>query len=70
MTTEQRRTVRGALIDKGFRRYYSQGDEVKEAVVAAVMEQEWNASRGVYTELFKHHDGTVVSVSWGAKTNG
>ena len=68
MTTEERRTVRGALIAVGFRRYYSEGDETKERVINAVCEIRGERNKGQYTELFKHYDGTIVSVSWAEKS--
>ncbi len=69
MNTEQRREVRGALIDKGFARYYSHGDEDRCRVISAVnCVPEDLRAKGAYTELFKHSDGTIVSVSWAPKT--
>jgi hypothetical protein len=70
MNTEQRRDVRGALISVGFSRYYSEGDEDKCRIISAVNGvHEDKRAQGAYTELFKHADGTVVSVSWTAKSH-
>ena len=69
MTTQQRRDVRGALVDKGFRRYFADGDEVKERVIHAVQDVQGLRQKGSYTELFKHPDGTVASVTWAEKSH-
>jgi len=69
MNTEQRRDVRGALINVGFARYFAAGDEVKEQVIHAVMEVTGERRKGCYTELFKHADGTTVSVTWAEKSH-
>ena len=69
MNTQQRMDVRGALIKVGFYRTYDDGDEVKEQVAHAVMEVRGERRNGCYTELFKHTDGTIVSVSWAEKSH-
>ena len=68
MNTEQRQDVRGALIALGFRRYFADGDETKERVTHAVMEVRGERRAGCYTELFKHPDGTVASITWAEKS--
>jgi len=69
MNTEQRRDVRGALIKVGFNRGYSIGDDQIERVVHAVAGVEGERRKGCYTELFKHPDGTLVSVTWAEKSH-
>lgn len=69
MNTEQRRDVRGALINTGFYRTYSDGDERIEAIVHATMGIVGDRRKGCYTELFKHPDGTIVSVTWAEKSH-
>lgn len=68
MTTEQRKNVRGALISAGLYRTYDRYDEIIERVVHAVTGVTGERRKGCYTELFKHVDGTIVSVTWTEKT--
>jgi hypothetical protein len=70
MNTEQRVEVRRALINQGFRRYYAPEDEQRERIISAALNVDPNERReGAYTELFKHPDGTIVSVSWAKKSH-
>jgi hypothetical protein len=61
--------VRGALIDQGFRRFFADGDEVKERVIHSVQDVQGVRQKGCYTELFKHPDGTIASVTWSEKSH-
>lgn len=53
MDTAQRKAVREGLLTQGFHRAHAGPD---------------HDSTGEYEETFQHHDGTVVTIDWAAKT--
>jgi hypothetical protein len=57
MTTEQRREVRGALLNAGFDRVHKD------------QKQEYDLrGKGNYVEHWKHWDGTTIRLKWTPKT--
>ncbi len=59
MTTEQRREVRGHLLDAGFERITTEMPE----------NPKYYDNRGAYTEVWQHkRDHTLITLEWDYKT--
>jgi hypothetical protein len=62
MTTEERCEMRQALLDKGFTKFTHMMDDVDTN--HAYYDQK---GYGSYTEVWKHRDGSIITLAWGPK---